>query len=41
MLKTFTTLSLQLNAPLNKFFKLGNKKWNKYKCLYKKERLYY
>jgi hypothetical protein len=35
------TLSLYLNAPLNKPFKIGNKKRNKYKCLYKEERTYY
>jgi hypothetical protein len=41
MLKFFITLSSRLNAPLNKLFKLGNKKQNKYKCPYKEERTYY
>jgi hypothetical protein len=41
MLTIFATLSLYLNAPLNKPLKLRNKKWNKYKCPYKEERIYY
>jgi hypothetical protein len=40
MLGIFTTLSSRLNAPLNKLFKLGNKKRNEYKCPYKEERTY-
>jgi hypothetical protein len=39
MLKIFNTLSLRLNALLNKLFKLRNKKQNKYKCLYKRKEL--
>jgi hypothetical protein len=39
MLKIFTTLSLHLNALLNKLFKLRNKKRNKYKCFYKRREL--
>jgi hypothetical protein len=41
MLRIFATLSLCLNAPLNKPFKLGNKKRNEYKCPYKEEKTYY
>jgi hypothetical protein len=41
MLRIFTTLSLHLKAPLNKPFKQGNKKRNKFKCFYKKKRTYY